>query len=286
MTTPEQQLLNQHQFVSGAQVVTNSVQAIIQQGDISVPQLPSLPAHQQSARQESQFWLDKVWPAISVSSKNIVQYATMFQDTYKQLLDAGVAVLIDVLAETLLRELTDQKKSSDDVIALVNSFYGKFQPLYTQFQSDYTKAENIMTGNNQKLAELTSKKASLQADAEKLRYEMLIPFAGTYYAVEYQKVESEISSVSHQIQVINANLHSLQIVHDQLSGLESQTNKALTFSKAVSDGWQSLTANMTEVISHIRSVSPEEAATVIKIQLGAANRDWENVVNQASKLSW
>lgn len=290
MTTPEKQLLNKYQFVSGAYVVTKNVNAVIQQGDISVPELPNLPAYQQSAREQGQYWLNTVWPAIQGTSKDIIHYASTFQDTYQQLLDvvnkggADMKLQIVALTTKLHDDLNSKKTSSDGAISSVKSFSDKFSPIYSQFQKDYAKADAIITGDNQKLIELKARRASLQSEAGQLQLESLIPFAGIYFAIKYGEVVDEINSISRQIAAIKADLSAIQSVHDQLAGLSNHSITVMTLSKSVSDGWQSLADNMVEVISHINSISPDEAAIVVKIQLGAANKDWGNVLEQARGL--
>lgn len=113
---------------------------------------------------------------------------------------------------------------------------------------------------------------------------MLIRLVGAGYAVKYARVMGEISSISNKISAISGNLSEIQTVHDELGGLATHSNTALTFSQSVSDGRLSLTDNMTEVTSHIKSISDDDAAIFVKIQLGTANKDWQNVLDQARTL--
>lgn len=289
-TAPEKQLLNKHQFISSGLVVTKNVNAIIQQGDMSVPQMPNLPALQQDARQQCQGWLDRVWPACENTAEDIVHYAKTFQDIYVLLLDAvnkgGPDMKSQIIIQTknLKDKLNDKKSSSDEIIELVKSFNSKFQVVFDQFKQDYAKAEAIIIGDNQQLRNLSARRESLYSEADKLLLESMIPFAGIYYAIKYGKTIDEINSISNQISAISDNLNAIQAVHDLIGGLMTHITSASTFSVSVSDGWQSLADNMESIISHITSISPDEAAIVVKIQLGAADKDWKNVLDQARGL--
>lgn len=291
MTTPRQQHVNSTQFISGHLVVTNEVNAIIHQGDISVPELPNLPAHQQQARKVGQYWLDSVCPPIKETTMDIIKYAKTFQATYKQL-TALVASnpqdlnsKINALLKKLLDDLNTRKDTSSHVEGLVSTFKNQYQTVYDQFEVDYKQASEAITSENQQLQHLHAKKSELQAEANKDNWMSLIPFAGIYYAIEYQKLESEINGISNQINAISHNLGQLQIADNQLGVLQTHASKCLDSAYTVTTGWQSLADNMSEVIQHISSISPGDASIVIKIKLGAANKEWEDVLKQAGQLN-
>ena len=68
------------------------------------------------------------------------------------------------------------------------------------------------------------------------------------------------------------------------SNLQTHASKCLDAAFDVTDGWKSLADNMNEMILHIKSVTCKDAAIVVKIQLKAADLEWENVLKQAGHL--
>ena len=52
----------------------------------------------------------------------------------------------------------------------------------------------------------------------------------------------------------------------------------------VNSGWQSLVDEMNATILHIKSITPEEAAIVVEIQLRVAYLEWESVLLLAGQL--
>ena len=120
-------------ILSGHLVVTQEVHAIIRQPDISVPELPSLPEHQQHARIEGQYWLKTVAPACNETTLDIVNYAKNFQATYKELLTLAESFPKDLNSQinTHLKKLWDdpsaKRDAADHVGLLVKDLIVKFQ---------------------------------------------------------------------------------------------------------------------------------------------------------------
>ena len=66
------------------------------------------------------------------------------------------------------------------------------------------------------------------------------------------------------------------------SNFQTHASKCLDAAFDVTDGWKSLADNMNEMMLHIKSITPKHAEIVVKIQLkiqlNAADLEWENIV--------
>ena len=89
-------------------------------------------------------------------------------------------------------DLNAKRKASDHVNGLVKDFRDKFQIIYDDFAKDYKQAHDDITSKNEELQQLTAKKSSLQAEANADHWKSLIPFAGTYFAIQYSHLEQQI----------------------------------------------------------------------------------------------
>lgn len=131
-----------------------------------------------------------------------------------------------------------------------------------------------------------SKAAGRSWEAEAEYWKSFIPFYGIYCAIKHRDLESQIHVTSQQIGRISNNLDQLHTASTRLEALETYVNNCSDVSSAVSDGWESFHNNISELMQHISSISPNDAGIAVKIQLGAANKECENILKLAGQLNW
>lgn len=327
MSTATDQGNSQKNTVAGATQVTKSARLIVDQADIgTITEIPDLPAHQQAAKTQSNTWTNDIWPLIIQTTAEIIDYANTFQSSYDQLktlvpkLEAGDAKaksdFIEVLNIVLIPTLQDKTATAKSIAEKVSTFHADFQPLYTKFQADFTKANDLMTKDNLEILDKQADQTAWRGKA--LGYEMgavaagiALPItiaatfvfaetgvgiliggiliAGELAAIgtllgEYADAMHHVNDLTSDIAKLKVEVAQLTLIENQITDLQSYTKTVVATSADVADGWTALKLDLDNTIAHLDTITPEDAAIIINIQLDAANKEWGVVLGQATAL--
>ena len=223
---------------------------------------------------------------------------------------------LNVLKEVLLRSLQQKKDSSSKIASNLETFHDEFQADYEAFHSDFVEADKVISGDNEELKQKKGKRDAELATAHKLEIAMIVDAAampvtagvtlalsetgvglvigGIIFAVElgayagmeiaYANAMDKVNSLTQEIDQLNKEINSLKAVETQIGGLQKASKEIADAAAGLADRWHMLVADMGQLIKRVESVSPKQAAIVIKIELEAANKDWQVVLKQAMKL--
>ncbi len=311
----------------GATVVTENARLILQQAVINaLPEIPKLLGHQKSAQNQSQEWVDKIWPLIINTTAEIIDYANTFQATYNALLELIPRLqagdmdardeFVQALKGALIPELQSKLSRANEIATSIKQFHNDFEPLYSEFQKDFTEANKVITKDKMKIQDDQASRvkwdtiSSLEVVAilvcgatlpvtavamamfPEIGIGVLIGggifMAGEVTAMgvllhEYAEAVQKVKDLTIAIKKIKSRVTQLDLIEDQISDLQKNTENVVTFSANVVDGWVALCDNMHEAIAHLQKISLQQDAAVL-INLKAANNDWGVVLQQAKNL--
>jgi DNA repair exonuclease SbcCD ATPase subunit len=106
----------------------------------------------------------------------------------------------------------------------------------------------------------------------------------TFGATDYSKLIEQQKEVNEKLAKDKQQLTSLKAIKGQLSGFLLALESAITAAEALMVAWQTLGADLNEVISAIDRVDPSISSDFIVDELGTAKSDWEVALDQAKKL--
>ena len=162
--------------VNGAIEVCKNVTTILEQPNVTIDKLPNFPAQLEKARTHAKVWRDDIMPQITLTIKDVTDYAEAFADAYKQLLglveslekgsakEKFTSIINDVLVSRLKKSLTNATKIAKDI----GTFHDSFLPDYSNFQKDFQVIKGIVNETNNEIESLKTKKAQTEALAQQL----------------------------------------------------------------------------------------------------------------------
>ena len=308
---------------AASMVTKNARLILMQHNVPDIPQLLNLPNHQKAAQAQASYWLNNMWELITESTAEIIDYSRTFTSSYKKLeiivpkLKAGNTNTKNEFIQTLqyLREtLAAKRETAARIASEIKSFHEKFKPKYKDFESEFLVADLVVRSDKQ-LNRLTVKMARAQAEA--MKYEFIAVSAGVVLPitaaasfaltetemdilvgafsitaevsalsailVQYAEALEEVHDLIAKIHSLNIRVAQLYVVENQITGFYRNSQNCVTASEEVEDGWAQLIANMEELISKLYSMTPQQSALIIEINLDIANQEWKQVLKQLEK---
>ena len=283
--------------VNGAIDVTVNVKTILEQPDVTIDKLPNFPAQLEKARTHAKVWMDDIIPQITLTIKDVTDYAEAFADAYKQLLglveslekgsakEKFTSIINDVLVSRLKKSLTNATKIAKDI----GTFHDSFLPDYSNFQKDFQVIKGIVNETNNEIESLKTKKSQTEALAQQLlQMSTEMPdepgLEAAYYS-QFIAAKEEADKIGKQIDEKQSYVNKLTKVETEINTMEKSSMDVMNASTSVRNGWQTLVDDMNEFMKRIETISPQQIAIVIKSELGAAAKDWKDVLEMAQKLS-
>ena len=283
--------------VNGAIDVTVNVKTILEQPDVTIDKLPNFPAQLEKARTHAKVWMDDIIPQITLTIKDVTDYAEAFADAYKQLLglveslekgsakEKFTSIINDVLVSRLKKSLTNATKIAKDI----GTFHDSFLPDYSNFQKDFQVIKGIVNETNNEIESLKTKKSQTEALAQQLlQMSTEMPdepgLEAAYYS-QFIAAKEEADKIGKQIDEKQSYVNKLTKVETEITTMEKSSMDVMNASTSVRNGWQTLVDDMNEFMKRIETISPQQIAIVIKSELGAAAKDWKDVLEMAQKLS-
>lgn len=283
--------------VNGAIDVTVNVKIILEQPDVTIDKLPNFPAQLEKARTHAKVWMDDIIPQITLTIKDVTDYAEAFADAYKQLLglveslekgsakEKFTSIINDVLVSRLKKSLTNATKIAKDI----GTFHDSFLPDYSNFQKDFQVIKGIVNETNNEIESLKTKKAQTEALAQQLlQMSTEMPenpgLEAGYYS-QFIAAKEEADKIGKQIDEKQSYVNKLTKVETEINTMEKSSMDVMNASASVRNGWQTLIDDMNEFMKRIEAISPQQIAIIIKSELGAAAKDWQDVLEMAQKLS-
>ena len=283
--------------VNGAIDVTVNVKTILEQPDVTIDKLPNFPAQLEKARTHAKVWMDDIIPQITLTIKDVTDYAEAFADAYKQLLglveslekgsakEKFTSIINDVLVSRLKKSLTNATKIAKDI----GTFHDSFLPDYSNFQKDFQVIKGIVNETNNEIESLKTKKAQTEALAQQLlQMSTEMPdepgLEAAYYS-QFIAAKEEADKIGKQIDEKQSYVNKLTKVETEINTMEKSSMDVMNASTSVRNGWQTLVDDMNEFMKRIETISPQQIAIIIKSELGAAAKDWQDVLEMAQKLS-
>ena len=318
---------NQKETVAGASVAIMNARLIFQQEAIpSIKEISKLPTHQQAAKDQSHKLIEEIWPLVLKTTTDIIDYANTYQATYSQLsalipeLKSGSTKakeeVLSAVKQVLLQALHDNFSSGKAFTTTIQKFHDDFQPLFDDFKLDFVAANQIMTEDNEKIAEKQKELCEWKEKATKYQIAytaaavaMPITVATTYFFSEtgvavlfggilfagevatlatmltlYADAMHHVHQLTYEISILHKQVAELTLIEHQISGLHKNTEHCVTSTTKLVDGWAGLQKNLESIVELIEEASTEDAVSIIENQLSAANEKWGVVLKQAKAL--
>ena len=162
----------QCQLVKSSSVIQTYIQMILQQPDLKLDALPSLPDHQKTARKHSKNWNLKVLPLMAKTDADLIDFANKFDAFYDDLVKYAKELHIPqskrklVEGLQLLEETVKEKDNNVlDVVRELTAFQSNLSSDFQNFLSDVNTADAKILGDS---GELSTLKKEIEADNDAL----------------------------------------------------------------------------------------------------------------------
>ena len=105
------------------------------------------------------------------------------------------------------------------------------------------------------------------------------------YYEQFINTKEKADKIRKEIDEKQSYVNKLTKMEAEINTMEKSSMDVMTSSASVCDGWQTLVDDMNEFMKQMETISPQQIAIVIKSELGAAAKDWQDVLAMAQKLS-
>ena len=102
--------------------------------------------------------------------------------------------------------------------------------------------------------------------------------------IAYSQAFDRYLDDTNKIIDLKIEVAQLQLIEDQITGLENCTSSVVDASSNVESGWLALADDMNQMIATLANTTPNQVASLIMTELDAANKEWGVVLNQAKAL--
>lgn len=223
---------------------------------------------------------------------------------------------VQALQVVLIPNLQDKTKTAKSIADSIKIFHAKFEPLYHSFLEDFTQADKVLTKDKTDVIAIKADLAKWHVKA--LAYEITmttmavalpctaaatvawsatgvglivggIIFVGELAVLGtmlglYADARKKEDDLTNQLHTLEKQVAQLTAIEQQISSLQKYTETIVTTSANVADGWIALNQELEETVKCLETITPEDAAFIIKVDLSTANKDWKTVLDQAKVL--
>ena len=159
---------------SASAVVQLYTQMILQQADIRLSALPSLPAHQTLARDHANSWNETILPGMVKTTADIIDYANAFQSFHEVLVNYANDIANPDAKQNLIEGLKllrgnvqTKSDSTQAVIAKLVTFHAALATDNRNFQGDYNLAQVRIVGDDGEIQALSDQLDAVQSAMNK-----------------------------------------------------------------------------------------------------------------------
>ena len=142
----------QRNLVGASLLVQNYVEAITEQKDITtLTEMPSLPKHQQTAREHGAKWKETVLPGIIMTIADTIDFANRFSSYYDSLVMLADQVATDSTARDnfitelsrLAKSVSEKSNNTKQTLVQIQVFHKDLESDYKIFREDHENAIKI-----------------------------------------------------------------------------------------------------------------------------------------------
>ncbi|PGC84458.1 HBL/NHE enterotoxin family protein [Bacillus toyonensis] len=147
---------------------------LLKQGNVVLPELPNFVQHQETARKNARYVLDKIYPNFISTNQNIISFGQKFKNYYTILSNLAAKAKTDPQAkkdflsgiQSLQSVLIKNKGEIDKVTQQMGSFQTILAADVTNFSTEAKKAEDLLISKNGQVKELSDKIKTINADIQ------------------------------------------------------------------------------------------------------------------------
>ncbi|KFM95106.1 enterotoxin [Bacillus clarus] len=255
--------------------------------------------HQKDAQANALYWINDINPHIMKNALSIVDYNTVFQSQYDNLL-----VAIDQKSkEKLQQELRNLHQNISDKQLAVDDLLGKLKT----FRNELVEDTNSFKDNSNRLTSiLESTNAGipfLQQQINNYNYLIkqsndMIIMGGVFVLFTFgasiamiATAKSNISSAEQEIQKLQSRISGAQQEVAILTDAKNKTvhmtetiDTAITALQNISNQWHTIGSKYSKLLDNVEKMSPDEFA-FIKEDLNTARDSWQEIKNFVDELS-
>ncbi|PEF60489.1 HBL/NHE enterotoxin family protein [Bacillus cereus] len=147
---------------------------LLKQGDIVLPELPNFVKHQETARKNARYVLDKMYPNFISTNQSIISFSQKFKNYYAILYSLAEKAKTDPQAKTdflsgiqgLQAVLSKNKGEIDKVTQQIGTFQTILASDVSHFSTEAKKAEELLISKNGQIKELSDKIKAINNDIQ------------------------------------------------------------------------------------------------------------------------
>lgn len=147
---------------------------LLKQGDVVLPELPNFVKHQETARKNARYVLDKMYPNFISTNQNIISFGQKFKNYYQLLYNLAEKAKTDPQAkkdflsgiQALQSVLIKNKGEIDKVTQQIGTFQTTLATDVTNFSTEAKKAEDLLISKNGQVKELSDKIKTINSDIQ------------------------------------------------------------------------------------------------------------------------
>lgn len=286
---------NVQELVQATTVVNAYIKFVLDlQDNINLPDFKTIDQHLKSAKANAQYWQTELYPLYNETTSNILQCSEFFCKTIKDLQDSlqnttlSVPKSFEQELNKLIAAVDSVQHKITEVTAKINKFSEDEMDILQNFHSDAEKAQIEIIGDNTELESLQNQlngiEKAISRDKILLAGGILSIWIAVGAGIDLKKQEDAKKNVELQIAMKKkelATISSFKAQYDQLNIAGDSISQALS---QMQIGLSSLTADIQEVVTELKTLSTTEAVDYLRPLLDTALKDWMSVVGVARNL--
>ena len=257
------------------------------------PDFKQFEQHVEEAKANAKMWQAELYPLYQNTTSGILQASEFFSQTIRDLQSSLKNTSFDKKKfeqelNKLVAAADAQQSKIAEVIQIITKFRQEEAKNLQNFHFDAEKVRVTIVGDQAQLKALQDKlrgiESSITKDKALLAGGIILPWIAIAAGVSLKKdqdaknkVEGIISDRKREL----TNFANFKVHLDQLNVAGESLSQAIS---QIHGGWNSLGADIQEVIIKLRELSSTEAVDYLQALLDTAYKHWMDVVELARKL--
>ena len=256
------------------------------------PEFKDYKDHVEEAKANASMWQNELYPLYKSTTSGILQASQFFSQTIRNLQNSIKTKYDEKKFEQELNKLitaaTSQQSKIAEVIDKINKFSEEEAKNIKNFHFDANKVRVTITGYQGDLKSLQNElggiEKSIVKDKALFAGTIIFPWIAIAAGVSLKKDQDKKSHVEGEISDKNTeitNFTNFKVHLDHLNVAGQSLSQAIS---QIQEGWDSLGADIHEVIGKLQVLSTTAAVDYLRPLLDSAYRDWTDVVELAKQL--
>ncbi|NMH70110.1 alpha-helical pore-forming toxin family protein [Bacillus sp. RO3] len=256
--------------------------------------------HQEDSRMNADRWTNQLKPQMVDVNQDIVDYQSLFEVHYLNLLSAiniHDTATFEKELETLYATILENKENADKLLVNFIDLRNEIGEDMRNFNDDLNTISSIITSHESGIP-LLQQQIQQHNDAIKKNKDMIVTSGllclsligciagGPMIATAKKNIDfanKEIQKLNKRISDSQSAISTLTTINNQIRYLNETIDTAITSLQNISNQWNTIGAKYNSLLNNIEILSPDDYS-FIKEDLNIARDSWEDLKEYADKL--